>query len=160
MRDEIAPSELDHTAEWSKLEEGAQDVAAAVWLRKELKRMDPLLDVIWAKRSAKALPYPERWYIVRWNELTVPAFWLITSDDPSRPYATPGPQHLEMMQRNDLHRRGVSVMEDLRRANDEKAKAKVKAKELRSEEFREKLLEKLNHVYDTSVRVPKAIPNA
>jgi hypothetical protein len=148
MDRELSESFLDHTGEY----EEARHIAAVVLFRRELKKIDPLLDVIYAKPNAQYLPKGNRFYIIRRNPLCPPTFWLV--EDEYENYCEPDYRHLQKMKQMDSARSN-DVAEGIRREAERKQEEKARKKAERSERFRELALERLSHALDKRIAVPR-----
>lgn len=133
--------------------DAAGEVAHARLFLVGLKEIDPRLDLVYAKPNSTLLQ-GGYWYIVRRNDDAPPAFWVVQNDDGSP--CAPDERHLQRMHEMDTARNGG--YEAFNRGRDE---AKKKAERERVEthrEFREKLDEKLAHLYGSkSVYLPDHI---
>ena len=151
--EQLSDNFLDHTEEWDT--ERVDQIAQAMAFRNELRRIDSRFDVIYVKEGATSFPEGNRFYIVRHNEVGIKTHWMV--HDGRGGYCVPDSRHLDMIKRNDLS--NVDVAKELAEAERRKQEAKVKAREAKSEEFRTKLLDRLNHLYDARVSVPR-VPSA
>ena len=134
-----------------RAEDAGGDRQRAIAFRKQLKGIDPLLDIIWVKRGTTSFPVGGRWYIVRYGEhAKAKAFWVV-QDDQGR-YCPPTDQHLERLQAKDSHAH-PDVWERMRRTREATTAASKKRMEETRREFREKLLERLTFNHSTQIRV-------
>ncbi len=150
MEHELSDNVLDHTGEYSDAE-AVMDTVTAAKFRKRLRELDPRFDVVYFGPEATAVEIPNRFYIVRTNELTVPTYYVV--QDEKGEFCVPDQRHIDKLMEGDLWSR-LDVADELRKARDAKEKAKEKKKAAKSEEFQETLLERLGHVYDTHVAIP------
>lgn len=137
-------------------EESVGSIASARAFLRELKAIDSRLELIWARPNAESLD-GGFWYIVRRNEHAPDTYWQINDGDGV--YADPEWRHIERLKAADAaaHPR---IYEDYRRRCDADRAAGEKTREELHREFRERLLERLGHVYDTQIAVPKDITPA
>lgn len=144
-------SELEATAEY----EVERIKGRMSWFLGELKKLDSRLGLIYIKPGSTVFPKSPRWAITRKNELTLPSYWII--EDENGNFCEPDQRHLDRMHQMDAAKSKTSaaqILEDERRRVDAEKRA---AKEETSREFREKLLDRLNHIYDPRISVPKDI---
>lgn len=142
----IPENVLEATGEYVSPEQAAQDSYEALAIREELRRVDPRLDVIFVKPGSEAFPISPRWYFVRRNEQTVDSYWVI--QDENENYSPPTFKHVEWLRRFDTAARGRAVWDEFEKARKEReARAEKRRQELRRE-FREKLLERLDFIFD------------
>ncbi len=137
-------------------EQAARSMAAARAFLAELKLIDSRLELIWARPNAESLD-GGFWYIVRRNEHAPDTYWQV--NDGEGVYADPEWRHLERLKAADAsaHPR---IYEDYRRRCDADRAAGEKSRQERHAEFRERLMERLAHVFDTQIAVSKDITPA
>lgn len=137
--------------EIARAEDAGGDRERAIAFRKQLKAIDPLLDIIWVKRKATSFPVGGRWYIVRYGEhAKAKSFWVV-QDDKGR-YCAPTDQHLERLQAMDSHAHGDVWKRIAATRAADKAAADKKMADTRRE-FREKLLERLDFNHRVQIAV-------
>jgi len=149
MSELILPENVTDATEQYRAE---QDVALAVAFERELKKYDPRLSLIWVKENSTVFPRSPRWCIVRRNEKTVDSYWLIETEDDE--YSEPTPKHFERLISIDTWGPNHAFRDNLKKDRERKEAAALYRKEEKRREFREKLNERLGHVYDTQVSVP------
>lgn len=138
-------SDLDFTEEWDE----ATAIDQCVDFRRALKQIDSRLDLIYAKEGAKALK-GNRWYIIRRNDNLPPQLWEI--EDENGEYCEPDERHMRRFLEGDTARHPDLYRKFEQARVDRKLRAE-KAIEDKSEEFRSKLGERLNHVFDGRIAV-------
>lgn len=129
----------------------AEKLASAVMFRRRLKEIDSRLDLIFVHERSIVFPDSPRYYIIRRNDVGPTAYWVIQTPDGE--YCEPGEEHIQALQRKDAASRNLA--DELRRAHEKAELEKQKAKVARSEQFREALNERLSHVLDTRIAVPR-----
>jgi hypothetical protein len=142
---------LDATNEYSSAE---YELDQVMDFRKYLKQIDSRLDVIWVKPGAKVFPKGNRWYIIRRNETVMPSFWLV--EDEHENYCVPDERHLNKLREYDTAAH-PDVWKKFQRAHTERKLRAEKAIEAKREEFRTKLAERLDHVFDANILVTPAM---
>ncbi len=155
-RSELAAPELvlsDRTSEQIDYQ-AAHEVASVMGFRVALQEIDPRLDVVFAKPGAKVLD-GGYWYIVRFNDNAPPSFWKV-SDEHDAPCA-PDERHLRRMHEIDTTRNGG--YQRFERIREQAARAEQKQREEQHREFREKLDERLGHLYGSRIVVPSSVPS-
>ena len=130
------------------------DISQAMAFRDVLKALDPYLDLIWVREGAVNFPVAARWYMVRWHpggndELN--AYWVVQNPDGS--YCPPDDRHIEALRRIDSHSR--NAYEELRQRRTDRQAARRKEFDARREAFKELLLERISHLHDARISVPK-----
>lgn len=142
---------------FDEYDSGVGELEVALSFRRQLKALDERLTVFWAKPGSPlaAADGTGRWYIVRVHpnpELT--NYWVV--EDEQGNYCVPQQRHIDRLQQMDTWtgRRRYSDFELARSAKKRKKEAELA--ELRRE-LREKLEERLAHINDTRVSVPRAI---
>ena len=144
-------SELEATAEY----EAGRIADRCRWFVRELKSRDPRLGLIYIKSGSTTFPKSPRWAIVRDNELINPSYWMI--EDEHGEFCEPQQRHLDRLDEMDASKKTVGPGEELARAREAKQREKLGRKNEKRREFREKLLDRLNHLYDARVSVPRDI---
>jgi hypothetical protein len=132
------------------------DIAVARAFDRLLKALDDKLFCFWVKADAVNFENPGRWHVGRLHsnpELNT--YWVIQNADGS--YCEPQERHLLELKRMDTHSR--NVLADVEQARSTRQLAKRKEFEETRREFREKLAERLDSLYDAHVSVPR-IPGA
>lgn len=134
----------------------ARDIHVAKEFRALLKSLDDWLDLIWVKEGATNFEHPGRWHIVRWHpggnpELNV--YWVVQTPDGA--YCIPNQTHLDALMKMDTRTR--DVYRGIQEGRSRKKEERRKAFEAKREEFRETLLERLSHVFDTRIAVTPAM---
>lgn len=127
----------------------------AVEFRRALKALDERLDVVWAKKGARMVPQDERWYIIRRSDSGIGGMWCICAPDGG--YADPGPEHIAALERQNPERTG-NVAKRVRDGRAQREAMRAREKQERSERFQEGLLDRLDHIHDGRISVPRAIP--
>lgn len=129
--------------------DAAREIAEVHLFREWLHELDVRLDILYAKPGAKLLD-GGYWYIYRRNEAAVPTYWKV-SDADGRP-CVPDRRHIEMLERIDGSRH-PRIYQEYRQRQDRARRAKEETAEDRHREFREKLDEKLKHIYEADARI-------
>jgi len=132
--------------EWTEAQESS---SKAIAFRRLLKEVDPRLDLLWVKENAEFFPIACRWYIVRWNENVDASYWVIQTDDGE--YSDPEMEHFNRLRQNDTA--NVDVWEEYQKARVSREKSSANRLEELRREFREKLTERLDHIYNASVPI-------
>jgi hypothetical protein len=134
--------------------EAGPDILVAAAFREHLKAIDPQLDCIWVKPNARNFPNPGRWHIVRWHsnpELT--CYWVV--QDEKGDYCEPGEFHLQRLMAIDSRTQDrMRQIQDARNSRATKRRARV---EETRREFREKLMDRLDHLANARVHIPRDI---
>lgn len=132
--------------------DAARGIGHAALFRLDLKAIDDRLDIVWARPGAEALE-GGYWYIVRRNPRPMhDTYWKVCTPDGG--YADPGIEHLEALRARDQHRHGSMYAAHRRREEERERQGKKRLAET-SREFREKLEERLDHLF-----TPKAFIDA
>jgi hypothetical protein len=132
------------------------DIEIARAFDRLLRQIDDRLRCFWVKTDATSFEHPGRWHIARLHpnpELC--AYWVIQHDDGS--YCEPQERHLERLKAMDSHTR--NVLEGMRQRRRDRDAARRKAFDETRREFREKLLDRLDHLYNARISVPR-VPGA
>lgn len=145
----LSENVLDATEEFDE----AYDIAAAALFRRRIKDLDPRLDLIFVKEGAKHFPISPRWYIIRRNELVTPTFWVI--ETPEGEYCMPTELHYQGLLKLDTWSSRRSVVDEVKAKQERKKRDKEKRKAALSEQFRETLLDRLEHLANPRVAVPE-----
>lgn len=133
-------------AEWGKTDKQAKA------LEKELKKVDPHLEVHYIDSEVAKLPpaqravgiVPARWHIVRRNPKGIDAWFPIMG--PNGEYAEPALAVAESMKRADLWRKGALL--ELRERQEKEAKRKAAEELLLSEQRKDEV----RHNYEAAKR--------
>ena len=145
----MAADEIDYDA--------AQDMAVAAMFRLMLKDYDNQLDLVFARPGAEFLK-GGYWHIVRRNPEPYPAsFWEISEPDGS--YCAPREEHFRRLQEMDAAT-NPTFYEDYRKRRAAAVAAGEKLEEEKHREFREKLLDRMNHLYRPQVHISGAMKDA
>lgn len=132
------------------------DIEVARAFDRLLQSLDDKLRCFWVKPDAKSFENPGRWHIARLHsnpELN--AYWVVQNEDGS--YCEPQQRHLDRLKAMDSHTR--NVLEDIHKLRRTRDIERHKAFMERRREFREKLEERLDHIYNARISVPR-IPGA
>jgi hypothetical protein len=141
--------------EWSTVNEAERATLDAAIFDGLLKQIDPRLQLRWIKAGARSFPEDcwARWLIVRLNEGTYPTYWVVQNPDGS--YSEPDERHLEALRSLDEASHPGVYQRYRKRLAAEAADRQYRKTEKRRE-FRETLLDRLNHVFDVRVAVTAA----
>jgi hypothetical protein len=131
-------------AESSQAEE---EILEMVDFRKRLKQVDERLDIALAKGPPWPEPWP-RWYIIRKDPHGRVWYWVVQDEEGD--YCVPHEGHVQALMRMDGER-NPEVWEKARNRHEERRKAAEKARAAKSEEFRDKLTERLHHDLDVKI---------
>jgi hypothetical protein len=133
-------------------QEGVEGVAAALAFRRRLKELDSRLDLFYSKPTATAFK-PHRWIITRRNDLVPDSYWLVEGEDGE--YCEPSDKHFQRLQEYDTQAH-ADVWKRMEREQKRRRESGEKKHEEKRREFREKLLERLDHEFETTVPVTSA----
>ena len=151
----IVPENItDATGQWTPAQEVGIDAMASLEWRKLLKEVDPRLDLIYAKPNAVAFPIPDRWYIIRRNEAAPVAFWVV--QDENGTYCPFSQAHFDRFRQGDTATNPDLWKKMAGAAMARKERAQRAMDEKRAE-FRERLLERLDHNHETTVAITPAM---
>jgi hypothetical protein len=121
-------------------------------LRQKLHGIDPQLDVVYAKPGAKMVAKDDRWYIIRRTDTGIGGMWMC--EDENGEHVFPNDHHIAQLRALDVQKHGdinnVIANERERAANEAK-----KAREAKSESFRTELKDRVDHLHDARISVPK-----
>lgn len=132
-------------------EDAYKGFVSAASTRAWLKEYDDLLDLVYARPEAKPPLQGGFWHIVRRNENGSTSFWVVQNPDGS--FTEPDMRHVEMMQRIDGWRDPGGGLREVRTARERKRRAEIEATNRKHEEFRERLLERLESALDKDSRI-------
>jgi hypothetical protein len=131
------------------------DARIAYELNTLLRIIDDRLRCFWVRVNATSFEYPGRWHIGRFH--TNPEFntyWVICNEDGS--YCEPQERHLQRLLQYDTHAR--NRYQDIEKARSTRKAEKRKQLEDTRRRFREELLDRLEHIANGRISVPKAVP--
>lgn len=135
--------------------DAARECTEARLIREFLQlNVDPRFDVIYAKPGATTLR-GGYWHIIFRNDSGMPNIWEVCSLDGKGEPCYPTMEHVRRIQQTDLNHR--NVWDDYQREKAAAARRKEKDAEAKHEEFREKLLERLEHLYRVQIHLPAGI---
>lgn len=141
----IPDNALDATGEYLSPAEAARHCVEAAWFRKLLKSVDPRLDLIFVKPGSKVFEHSPRFYITRRSENAHDQYWVI--QDREGNYCVPTQEHFDRFQSGDAAKR-PSLWKEYEANREARVERARKHKEELRREFREKLTERLDHIYD------------
>jgi hypothetical protein len=128
-------------------------LGAAREFRAALKAIDERLDLVWAPEGSTSVPKDNRWYIIRRGDSGIGGMWMC--EDEHGEYCEPNERHLDALCQMDPSKTGNAH----RRIADGRAARKAAREAHRADksaEFRESLLDRLDHIYDARVFVSAA----
>lgn len=145
----ILPPIVDYNERRARLAERHE---ALKWFDRELKELDPYLELIKASESSDEPDLiPGYWHIRRQNPVGIQTYIAITG--PAGEFMEPHSGVIEDLRRMDLQRPGA--WEEFHRNLSEKESAASRAAEEQREEFREEFMERYRHHNGTSARIKK-----
>jgi hypothetical protein len=138
---------LDATEEY---DEGAA-IDQCIDFRRWLKGLDARFDLVYVKIGARSWPKDNRWYIVRRSDSGLPAnIWVV--EDEQGDYCEPDERHARRLQEMDTAAHPRLWSEIQKRKEQRKIRSALRHEATR-EEFRTKLGERLDHIFDGRISV-------
>jgi hypothetical protein len=134
--------------------DATHDIAVARAFDEMLKTLDPRLRCFWVKADSVNFENPGRWHVGFFHSNPELRTYFVVQD-PDGSYCEPSERHFEELKRRDSWTR--NAYSDIERARAQRKGRAVRAFEEKRREFREKLLDRLGHIHDSRISVPRAI---
>lgn len=128
------------------------DARIAYELNTLLRIIDDRLRCFWVRVNATSFEHPGRWHIGRFHSNPeFNTYWVICNEDGS--YCEPQERHLQRLLQYDTHARNRYA--DIEKARTTRKAEKRKQMEDTRARFRDELQDRLDHLYDARIAVPK-----